>query len=91
MPAEIKDITVQEIDDFINKNDLSQKDKLMFRIMRNSHINGEKTTAHIKDDNLHSPKGLLVRTKVIGWLLFLMILVSTVVAYLPEKIAMLSP
>jgi hypothetical protein len=47
--------------------------------------------SHINDKELHTPKGILVRTKVIGWLLFIMIIVSTIVAYLPEKIAMLSP
>ena len=46
---------------------------------------------HRKDKDLHTAKGILLRTKVIGWLLFIMIIVSTVVAYLPEKIAMLSP
>ena len=46
---------------------------------------------HIKDKDLHTPKGLLVRAKVIGWALFIVVVVSTIVAYLPEKIAMLTP
>ena len=89
MPAEIQDVTVQEIDDYINENSLSQKDKLMFRIMRNSHINGEKTTKHIQDNDLHSPKGLLVRTKVIVWGVIIMALVATIVMYIPDGVAWL--
>ena len=46
-------------------------------------------TKHVEDDSKHTPKGILVRTKVIGWALFIMIIVSTIVCYLPEKIAML--
>ena len=88
---QIRDITVQEIDDFITENNLDPKDKFMFRILRNNYINGESAVKHTENTELHTAKGLLVKTKVIGWLLFLMILVSTVVAYLPEKIAMLSP
>ena len=91
MPAEIKDITVQEIEDFINENNLHVRDKFMFRILRNNYINGEQATKHIADQELHSPRGLLLNTKVISLALFLMIIVSTIVAYLPEKIAMLSP
>ena len=83
---QIKDITIQEIDDFITKNNLDPKDKFMFRILRNSYINGEASSKHIENEKCHTPKGLLVRGKVIGWAIFLMILVSTVVCYLPEKI-----
>ncbi len=88
---QIKNITVQEIDDFITENNLNPKDKFMFRILRNNYINGDNASKHIEDKNLHTPKGLLVRGKVIGWAVFIMIIISTVVAYLPEKIAMLTP
>ena len=91
MPAEIKDVTVQEIEDFINQNNLNSKDTLLFRVLRNNYINGGKATKHIENQELHSPKGLLLNAKVIFWALFLMTIVSTIVAYLPEKIAMLSP
>ena len=89
--TQIKDITVQEIDDFITENSLSKKDKFMFRILRNSYINGEKANKHIEDKELHTPKGLLVRKNVIVWAIFIMIIISTVVAYLPEQVAMLTP
>ena len=89
--TEIKDITIQEIDDFITENKLSRKDKFMFRILRNSYINGEKANIHIKDKDLHTPKGLLIRASVIAWAIFIMIIISTVVAYLPEQVAMLTP
>ena len=46
---------------------------------------------HIKDKELHTPKGILLRAKVVAWLLFIMVIVSTIVAYLPEKVAMLTP
>ena len=91
MPSEIKDVTAQEIDDFINENSLNPKDKFMFRVLRNNYMNGESAVKHIENKELHSPKGLLVRTKVIAWGVFIMIIISTVVAYLPEKIAMLTP
>ena len=87
--TQIKDITVQEIDDFITENSLSKKDKFMFRILRNSYINGEKANTHIEDKELHTPKGLLVRTKVIGWAIFIMFLVSTIVMYIPDGVAWL--
>ena len=91
MPAEIKDITVEEIEDFINQNSLNKRDTFMFRILRNNYIHGESASKHIANQELHSPKGLLLNTKVIGWALFVMIIVSTIVAYLPEKIATLIP
>ena len=91
MPSEIQDVTIQEIDDYITENNLNPKDKFMFRILRNNYINGDSSAKHIENNDLHSPKGLLVRTKVIAWGVFIMIIISTVVAYLPEKIAMLSP
>ena len=46
---------------------------------------------HVDNKDLHTPKGILLRTKVIAWALFIMVIVSTIVAYLPEKVAMLAP
>lgn len=87
---QIKDITVQEIDDFITENNLDPKDKFMFRILRNNYINGEASSKHIEDEKCHTPKGLLVRTKVICWAVILMILVSTIVMYIPDGLSLLN-
>ena len=46
---------------------------------------------HVEDKDLHTPKGILLRKAVICWVLFIMIIVSTIVAHLPEKLAMLYP
>ena len=46
---------------------------------------------HVNDTEIHTPKGLLLRAKVVGWFIFAVVIISTIVAYLPEKIAMLSP
>ena len=90
MPG-IKDITTQEIDDFITQNNLDPKDKFMFRILRNNYINGASSAEHIKDKELHTAKGLLLKAHVMACFIFLVVLISTIVCYLPEKIAMLSP
>ncbi len=87
----IEDITVQEIDDFISENTLEPQDKFMFRILRNNYINGESAAKHIEDKELHTPKGILARTGVIACFIFAVIIISTIVAYLPEKMAILSP
>ena len=86
-----KDIIVQEIDDFVKTNSLSSQEKLKWRVTKQNYIDGLATRKHIENENLHTPKGLLLRTKVIGWAVFIMIIVSTIVAYLPEKIAILVP
>ena len=87
--TQIKDITVQEIDDFITENNLNPKDKFMFRILRNSYINGKSATKHIEDKELHTPKGLLLRKNVIVLGVFVMFLVATIVMYIPEGIVWL--
>ncbi len=46
-------------------------------------------TTHVNDKELHTPKGLLIRAKVIGWAVFIMFLVSTIVMYIPDGIAWL--
>ena len=46
----------------------------------------EDVTSHLKDKDLHSPKGLLVRTKVIAWMIGIVILISTIVSHAPEII-----
>ena len=89
MPSEIQDVTVQEIDDFINENSLNPKDKFMFRVLRNNYMNGESAANHIENKELHSPKGLLVRTKVIVWGVIIMALVATIVMYIPDGITWL--
>ena len=46
---------------------------------------------HVLDKEQHTPKGILVRGKVIAWAVFIMIIISTIVCYLPEKLGMLTP
>ncbi|MCK5601164.1 hypothetical protein KAR91_04790 [Candidatus Pacearchaeota archaeon] len=43
-------------------------------------------TDHVNDKDLHTPKGLLIRAKVIGWAVFIMFLVATIVMYIPDGI-----
>ena len=86
---EIKDITTQEIDDFIIQNNLDPKEKFMFRILRNNYINSECSASHITDKELHTPKGLLVKPGVIAWGVFIMFLISTIVMYIPEGLALI--
>ena len=45
--------------------------------------------SHVDDKELHTPKGLLVRTKVIAWSVFLMFLIATIVMYIPEGLALI--
>ena len=85
------DVIVQEIDDFITENNLEPIEKLLLRVMKYNYINSSSFKAHIENDECHTPKGLLLRTSVIGWAIFIMIIISTVVAYLPEQVAMLTP
>ena len=44
---------------------------------------------HIDNKDCHTPKGILVRTKVIAWAVFIMFLISTIVMYIPEGISLL--
>ena len=85
------DVIVQEIDDFITENSLEPIEKLLLRVMKHNYINSAEFCKHIENKDYHTPKGLLVRTSVIGWAIFIMIIISTVVAYLPEQVAMLTP
>ena len=82
-------ILVQEIEDFLDVNNLDPKDRLMLRVSKHTYIASINAETHIGDNNLHSPKGLLVRTGVITWAIFIMFLVSTIVMYIPEGIAWL--
>ena len=84
------DIIVQEIEDFVSKNNLSPEEKLKWRVTKQNYIDGLATRRHIEDKDLHTPKGLLVRAGVIGWAIFIMIIISTIVTYLPEQIKILS-
>ena len=45
---------------------------------------------HVLDKEQHTPKGILVRGIVIAWAVFIMIIVSTIVCYLPEKLGILT-
>lgn len=85
------DVIVQEIDDFIAKNTLSPLEKLNLRVTKHNYINGLSASKHVENADLHTAKGLLVKTGVLTWMVIIMILVSTIVAYLPEKIAVLIP
>ena len=85
------DIIVQEIEDFVKKNNLNPQEKLLWRVLKHNYIDGLATRIHIENDKCHTPKGLLLRKEVIGWAVFIMILISTVVTYLPEKIGILTP
>ena len=49
----------------------------------------EPVCKHIEDKELHTAKGILVRTKVIGWFVFIAFLISTIVMYIPDAIVWL--
>ena len=49
----------------------------------------ESVCNHVKDKELHTAKGILVRTKVIAWFVFIAFLISTIVMYIPEAIVFL--
>ena len=51
----------------------------------------QASCAHRKDKDLHTPKGILVRTKVIAWCVIIMILISTIVMYIPQAVEYLIP
>ena len=82
---------VVEIDEFIKENNLEPIEKLLLRVMKHNYVNGLSVKHHIEDENCHTPKGLLVRGPVIGWAIFIMIIISTVVTYLPDKVGILTP
>ena len=89
MPQDVTNPIVIEIDDFIKENNLEPIEKLLLRVMKHNYVNGLSVKQHIEDDNCHTPKGLLVRGSVIGWAIFIMIIISTIVTYLPEQIKIL--
>ena len=83
------DVIVQEIDDFIRENNLEPIEKLLLRVMKHNYVNSASFRKHIENNECHTPKGLLIRTGVIGWVVFLMFLVSTIVMYIPDGVAWL--
>ena len=91
MPQDVTNPIVIEIDDFIKENNLEPIEKLLLRVMKHNYVNGLSVKQHVENDDIHTPKGLLVRGSVIGWAIFIMIIISTVVTYLPEKVGMLTP
>ena len=84
-----QDIIVQEINDYLAKNNLSEGEKLKWRVMKLNYIDGLAARKHIECDEKHTPKGLLLRKEVIGWAVFIVILISTIVTYLPEQLGVL--
>ncbi len=48
--------------------------------------NNSKITTHVDDKDLHTAKGLLLKNDVIAWFLGLILLISAIVAHLPEVI-----
>ena len=42
---------------------------------------------HITNKDLHTPKGILVRTKVIAWFVGIVIFISSIVSYAPELVS----
>ena len=105
MCRSVKDIMendpiIAEIQAHIDQNNLAPLDKLQLRVQKHNYarviqikedlkILDSKIQKHIDSDDCHTPKGILLRGKVIAWAVFIMILVSTIVAYLPEKVAIL--
>ena len=83
------DIIVQEINDYLAKNNLSEGEKLKWRVMKLNYIDGLAARKHIECDEKHTPKGLLLRKEVIGWAVFIMVLVAVLVMYVPDGIAWL--
>ena len=92
------DIIIQEIDDYIAENNLEPLEKLTLRVLKHNYAKSiqikedveELATCvdkHHDDKDLHSPKGLLVRGKVIAWFVGLAILIASIVTYLPELIS----
>ena len=83
------DIIVQEINDYLVKNNLSEGEKLKWRVMKLNYIDGLAARKHIECDEKHTPKGLLLRKEVIAWAVFIIVLISTIVTYLPEQVGVL--
>lgn len=83
------DIIVQEINDFVSKNNLTPSEKLKWRVTKQNYIDGLATRRHIEDKDLHTAKGLLVQGTVIAWFVFFMFLASTIVMYIPDGVAWL--
>lgn len=41
-------------------------------------------TKHVTDDNCHTPRGILIRTGVISWFILIVIIISSIVIYIPD-------
>ena len=83
------DIIAQEIDDYTAQNNLTPQEKLLWRVLKHNYLDGLATRKHIECDEKHTPKGLLLRKDVIAWAVFIVILISTIVTYLPEQLGVL--
>lgn len=82
-------VIVDQIDDFVRQNSLDPIERLMLRVMKHNYINSVSVCKHVDDKEIHTPKGLLVRAGVISCFIFIMILVSTLVMYVPDGLALL--
>jgi len=84
-------LAIQLINDTLNNGDDVNIPKAMKALgeaakanLQISCKNNAKITKHVDNNEVHTPKGILVRSNVIGWFLFLMILISSIVTYVPE-------
>ena len=93
MPEKIKGMLDDLIDNGADKNVsvLASASKQTLIMLGELDNKMGDMCVHVKDKDLHTPKGILVRTKVIGWFVFLVILISTIVMYVPEAIEFLKP
>jgi hypothetical protein len=82
---------VQEINEFVSQNDLPPSEKLKWRVMKHNYINSLSICKHIEDKELHTPKGILVRTGVIVWAVAIVLIISTIVMYIPQAVEYLTP
>lgn len=98
----LDDPIIQDIDEHIARNHLDPLDKLMLRVMKHNYaksIQIEESVGefsadflkHVDDKECHTPKGIILRGPVIVWAIFIMILISTVITYLPEHVGVLIP
>ena len=53
-------------------------------------MNCDAIQEHIKDKELHTAKGILVQSHVIAWMVGAMILIASIVSYLPELVSRIS-
>lgn len=92
------DIIIQEIDDHIAENNLEPLEKLMLRVAKHNYaksiqiqedveVVADGFKKHCEDKDLHTAKGILVNSKVVFWFVTLVILIASIVTYLPELIS----